>query len=155
MMTLIKNVIMPRRICRKNSSLARRCKRRLRRVIFMTATQNQCYKVYTSLGIGVALLPFLDDLEQLTIQSLNKFCYKSAVARVQTKLQLSIPCLFTLCTELKLSQTVLTYDGSLAKPGRMTFDGSLIDFKKLFTVQVKYNLYGFKNFYAEVCLISL
>ena len=38
--------------------------------------------VWTSLGIAMNTLPFLDILEMLNLQILNKFCYKIAVSRV-------------------------------------------------------------------------
>ena len=40
-------------------------------------------RVYTSLGINVAMLPFLSALEQIHLQLANKFVYAILVSRVQ------------------------------------------------------------------------
>ena len=101
-------------------------------------------------------MPFLSDIEQIMVQSLNKFCYNSAVSRVQTNITIPIPRYFTNCTDANFSRTILTYETKTEKVGRTQIsDGSEFDFKNFFTVQVKYDIYGFRNFYAEVCFIGL
>ena len=49
---------------------------------YVLASRKKAYKVYTSLGINVATLPFLTELEQIRIQLSNKFCYTILVSRV-------------------------------------------------------------------------
>ena len=49
----------------------------------LNASKKQAWKVYTSLGINVAMLPFMTALEQIRLQLANKFCYTILVSRVQ------------------------------------------------------------------------
>jgi len=45
-------------------------------------------RVWTSYGISMILLPYLNYLDVIYLQSLNTFWYHAAVGRVQTKLSL-------------------------------------------------------------------
>lgn len=74
---------------------------------------------------------------------------------MQTKISVPISSYFTHCTDQNLSKTIFTYDGHKRKAGRLTIDEGPLDFKNYFTIQVNYDIYGFKNFYASVSLLQL
>ena len=50
--------------------------------IDLTASKSQCKKVWSSFGIGMALLTFFSKEEILQDQLLNKFFYDVAISRV-------------------------------------------------------------------------
>ena len=45
--------------------------------------------MWTSLGISVALFPFLNQYEVIRLQTLNRFNYEAAVSRVQVRINTS------------------------------------------------------------------
>ena len=51
----------------------------------INANKAQSWRVYTSLGINNQMFSFLDPYEQITLQQSCRFCYESAVGRVQTR----------------------------------------------------------------------
>ena len=51
--------------------------------VYLT-TKRHSYRVWTSFGITKQMIPFLDTLEQIHLQTVNMFWYKIAVSRVQS-----------------------------------------------------------------------
>ena len=49
------------------------------------AGHDRSRQVWTSFGIGINFLPYLNDYEQIRLHDLNTFWYNSAVGRVQIK----------------------------------------------------------------------
>ena len=49
-------------------------------------------------------LPFLEDVEQISLQALNLFCYRIAVGRVQTVIEEVCPMFFYWCHERHMSE---------------------------------------------------
>lgn len=52
------------------------------------ASKYMCRRLWTSLGVFVAMLPFLDYIEAVSMQCLNQFSYQIAIGRVHTRLAL-------------------------------------------------------------------
>ena len=48
----------------------------------LTAKKAQSRKVWVSFGIGFRLLAFLQTIDQIHMQALNKFAYESMIGRV-------------------------------------------------------------------------
>ena len=76
----------------------------------LNANTQYSRRVWTSIGIGMNMLPFLGKLEQLTLQQLNKFWYRAAIGRVQVTIILEPPFYFTLRTGFDFRDTLFKFN---------------------------------------------
>ena len=67
-------------------------------------------KVWTSFGIFMILLSFIDEYQVVCLQYANKFCYNIAVSRVQLRVEARrIPIYFTWPNGGELSNKIVSY----------------------------------------------
>ena len=65
------------------------------------ATQVKRRLVWTSYGIAMVALPFLEEVEQINLQALNLFWYQIAISRVQTIIYEACPMFFYWCNDYR------------------------------------------------------
>ena len=114
-----------------------------------------CRKVWTSYGIGSALLPFFTVLDQIEFQLLNKFAYDIIVSRVISNLAIRSPVMYFTWRDAKSFRDKLVVykpeDNSYLVHSEQSIVSDTnqklvqrFDFYEFHMIQVRLNLYGYK-----------
>ena len=98
-------------------------------------TKDQARSVWTSYGIGIALLSYLTDIESSHLQRLNKFAYNILVSRVLTKLRVCFDHIF-FTRPFVNENSIMCYDRGTLKSIPIDVDSSLEPLKLCAECQV-------------------
>ena len=75
-----------------------------------TVSTRQSRRVWTSFGIFMILLPFMDRFEALLLQATNNFCYRIAISRVHYMVRVNNKIYFTQSKVHKYKRIVYSMD---------------------------------------------
>ena len=76
---------------------------------FFSASKEQCWKVYTCLGIVNQIISFFSDYDSLLAQQCNVFCYNIAVGRSNTRITLGNEFIFSAKASHGFNETAILY----------------------------------------------